>query len=88
MTGMQANASVWIATWGTIFQVAFYGESYLCQLASNLVVAARQQFNLYQGVSFRMTYETISQYSLLRVGYFAVVCFGCIVLLVASKPVR
>ena len=84
---MQANASVWIATWGTIFQVAFYGESYLCQLASNLVVAARMQLYLQKKIALAGCYEPVVQYGFLGVGNLAIIGLGGIRLLVAGKPV-
>ena len=87
MTGMQANASVRIATWGTIFQVAFYGESYLCQLASNLMVATCMQLYLKEVIALAGCYEPVVQYGFLGVGYFAVIGLGGIRLLVAGEPV-
>ena len=87
MTGMQANASVWIATWGTIFQVAFYGASHLGQLTPNLVVAARMQLYLQKKIALAGCYEPVVQYGFLGVGNLAVIGLGGIRLLVAGKPV-
>ena len=52
VVGMQADASIGIASWGSIFQVTLDGTSYGCQLASDLVVPARVQMYFQEEIPF------------------------------------
>ena len=87
VTGVQTDATVRIATWGTVFQVAFYGAAYLCQLASYLMVSSRMQLYFQEEIPVAGSYKLVVQYRFLRVGNLSVVGLGGIGLLVAGEPV-
>ena len=70
---MQTDTSIGIRTWGTILQITFDRASHLCQLATNLMMTSRLQINFQQMIVLRMTYQFITENSLLTVGLLRVI---------------
>ena len=58
-TAQQRDASIGIGTLGTIFEVAFDGTAYFCQLATYLMMPSCFQINFQQLIVVRMAYYTI-----------------------------
>ena len=58
---MQADASVRIGAWSSVFQVALDRASDIGKLAANLVVPSCQQFDFYKVISLRAVNQIISQ---------------------------
>ena len=86
--GMQADASVRIAAGSAIFEVASYGASHLCQLASNLMMAACAEMHLKEIIAVGLAQQLVVQDRLLASGHLAVIGFRLVAFRVAGEPMR
>ena len=86
VAGMQGDASVGVAAWSTVFQVAFYRAANLGQLAPYLVVASGVQVYFQKVVPLARGNEPVVQHRLLRPRHLPVVGTCRVVLLLTCQP--
>ena len=60
VSGMQGDASVGIGTRSPVFQVSLDDASHAGELAPDLVMSPREQFDLQQMITFRVAEITVA----------------------------
>ena len=83
---MQGDASVWVASWCTIFQIAFYGTSNFGQLTSYLVMTSCVQMYFQKVVSVSRGYQLVIQHGFLGTWYLTIIGTCRVVLLLTCQP--
>jgi len=85
--GMQADASIGVATRCAVFQIATNWTAHGRQLAADLVVAPCVKMYLKKGETIRVTDDLVVEDGLLGIGTLVVVGVALVLLLVAQEPV-
>ena len=67
LVGMEANATIWIGTWKSVFQIALDVHTAGGKLASDLMVSSGKKLDVKKTVLLRLTNLLIGKASLLEV---------------------